>query len=150
MHEPLAFRQRTYFPMHTSDQWSIGGFQHFISFQFLMTNKAREWIRIQLMYRLCGPSWNLQIKKFILTWNSLDKTLLEYMLLLYGSIDSLLPKIWAVDAVGIGARSKLFLRPYLQMTRMKMKSTLIPPSIVCMWIYQGKMMLLLAMYIDEV
>lgn len=36
------------------------------------------------------------------------------MLLVYGSMDSLFPRIWAVEAVGIGARSRLFLTPCLQ------------------------------------
>lgn len=36
------------------------------------------------------------------------------MLLVYGSIDSLFPKICAVDAVGIGATSKLFRTPCLR------------------------------------
>ena len=35
------------------------------------------------------------------------------MLLVYGSKDSLFPRICAVEAVGIGATSKLFLNPYL-------------------------------------
>ena len=36
------------------------------------------------------------------------------MLLVYGSKDSLLPRICAVEAVGIGANNKLFLNPYLK------------------------------------
>lgn len=39
------------------------------------------------------------------------------MLLVYGSMDSLFPRICAVDAVGIGASSKLFLTPCLPRDR---------------------------------
>ena len=39
-----------------------------------------------------------------------------YMLLVYGSMDSLLPRIWAVEAVGIGATRRLFLIPCLRTT----------------------------------
>lgn len=47
--------------------------------------------------------------------NSPDNTLLTYMLLVKGSMDSLLPNIDAVEAVGISAVNKLFFNPYLAM-----------------------------------
>merc|ERR1719397_535954 len=42
-----------------------------------------------------------------------------YIFDVYGSKHSLLPKIWEVDAVGIGATNKLFLTPYFLISFLK-------------------------------
>ena len=51
------------------------------------------------------------------------------MLLVYGSIDSLLPRICAVDAVGMGASSRLFRSPHLLARRNGRAVTL--PTVQC-------------------
>jgi len=47
-----------------------------------------------------------------MTVNSPANTLLLYMFEVKGSVDSLLPIIWAVDAVGIGANNNELRTPY--------------------------------------
>jgi len=79
-----------------SQHISLNKFKCLLFFLFSVTSMSlAEW------YKFC-------------TWNSPDSTRRVYMLLVYGSKLSQLPRICAVDAVGIGAISKLLRTPYLQ------------------------------------
>ena len=58
------------------------------------------------------PSFTKSLNKCLFTIiNSPESTLLVYILEVYGSKHSLFPRIWAVEAVGIGAKRREFLTP---------------------------------------
>ena len=61
-------------------------------------------------------STNSFIKCLLIHINSPESTLLEYRLEVNASKVSLLPNIYAEDAVGIGAKRREFLMPYFYMS----------------------------------
>lgn len=62
-------------------------------------------------------------KCLLIQTNSPDKTLLVYRFVVYGSKLSLLPNIYEVDAVGIGAINNEFLIPWILISFFKVSQS---------------------------
>merc|ERR1719174_1834367 len=70
---------------------------------------AMIWLRISGVQR---PRAMRSLRRYLFTTaNSPARTRRVYMLDVKGSKDSLLPRIWAVEAVGMGARRREFRQP---------------------------------------